>query len=219
MNGFKKRAGLCISLAALLLFASACASVPRESATRTDDSAEREKIVEYAGSLLGKKDLESLGGGFRSDCSGYIVGVYRALGYTLRLEPQPGDRSVAQALFWTLKNKNLVYSGKRPKKADLVFFRGTTEKRRYRVSHVGLVASVDEDGTVLILHYSSNGVSQLRMNLRRPDAHKGRIGRIINDFLKRGPGDRLSGQLFYAYGDLLFHTKKLRFAQASSFSM
>ena len=57
------------------------------------------------------------------------------------------------------------------------------------------------------------------MNLRRPDSHKGKIGRIINDFLKRGSGDRLSGQLFFTYGDLFVHAKHERLAKAASISM
>jgi len=219
MNNLRKTSRLFLPFIMLLFLVSACATVPRQTVTFTDDAKERDRIVECAESLLGKKDLETLGSGFRSDCSGYIVGVYRTLGYRFSLEPQPGDRSVAQSLFWTLQKRNLLYSSRRPKKADLVFFKGTTDKRRYRVSHVGLVASVNEDGTVLILHYSSKGVSELRMNLRRPDSHKGKIGRIINDFLKRGSGDRLSGQLFFTYGDLFVHAKHERLAKAASISM
>ena len=213
MNKHRKTLGLFTSLTVLLLLVSACATVPKKPASVTDDRDDREKIVEYAKSLLGEKDLESVGRGFRSDCSGFVVGVYRALGHRLSIEPQPGDKSVAQSLFWTLQKRKLIYSGRRPKMADLVFFKGTTEDRRYRISHVGLVASVGDDETVLILHYSSKGVSELRMNLRKPDSHRGRLGRIINDFLKKGPGDRLSGQLFYSYGDLLAHAEDGRLAK------
>jgi len=207
----------------LLLLVNACATVqkrPVPSSPKEDEAHvqrpapsperedERERIVEYAKSLLGRKELESVGKWFRSDCSGYVVGVYRSLGYRLTIESHPDDPSVAQSLFWTLQMRNLLYRNRRPKKADLVFFRGTTDRRRYRISHVGLVAGVEGDETVLILHYSSGGVQELRMNLRKPDAHKNRIGLVINDFLRKGLGDRLSGQLFYSYGDILQQVKQ-----------
>lgn len=196
-----------LALMLLLLIVSACATVQERQAPSLDIDRERERIVEYAASLLGKKELESAGQHFRSDCSGYVIGVYSSLGYRITVEPQPGDSSIAQALFTTLQKKKLLYRDKRPKKADLVFFKGTTEKRRYSISHIGLVAGVEEDETVVILHYSSRGVQELRMNLRRPGAHKDRRGFVINDFLKKGQGDNLSGQLFYSYGDIFIYTK------------
>ncbi len=191
----------------LIILVGGCATVPERISPTFVNENERARIVEYAKSLLGKEDLEQVGSEFRSDCSGYVVGVYKRLGYKLVLEPQPGDSSVAQSLFWMLVRRNLVYRNRRPKEADLVFFKGTTDRRRYRISHVGLIAFVGEDETILILHYSSEGVSELRMNLRMPSIHKGKRGHVLNDFLRKEPGDRLSGQLFSSYGDLLKYVK------------
>ncbi len=187
-----------------LLLASACATITRPpAADLRSEEEERSRIAAYAESLIGEIRLEPHGRGFRSDCSGYVVGVFRSLGYRVVIEPSPNDSSISQALFDTLQRRRLVFQDRRPGIGDLVFFKGTTEKRRYRISHIGLVTGVEEDGTVEIVHYTgSGGVQTLRMNLRAPGEHKNRVGRIINDFLKKGPGDRLSGQLFYAYGNL-----------------
>jgi hypothetical protein len=72
---------------------------------------------------------------------------------------------------------------------------------------VGLVAGVDQEETVLIIHYSSRGVSLMRMNLYHPSLHRDEAGNIFNDFLRKKPpgeGDvqLLSGELFFMYGDL-----------------
>jgi hypothetical protein len=192
----------------LLLLLGACATVPVGQAPPSGDTGERDRIVEYAESLLGRTSLEGLGRGFRSDCSGYIVGIFRTLGHTFVIEPTPNDGSIAQALFDTLRKRRLLYSDRRPKKGDLVFFKGTTERRRYRVSHIGLIAGVRDDETVLIIHYTaSGGVQEMTMNLRSPGSYRNKRGYVINDFLKKGPGDRLSGQLFYSYGDLFQYVK------------
>ena len=75
------------------------------------------------------------------------------------------------------------------------------------MTHVGLVADVDQEETVLIVHYSSRGVSLMRMNLKNPDLHRDEAGNVFNDFLRKKPpepGDvqLLSGELFFMYGDL-----------------
>jgi hypothetical protein len=195
----------------VLFLTTACATMtrppeieePRSEVKTTEEEEDRSRIAAYAESLLGQMRLEQLGRGFRSDCSGYIVGVFRSLGYRVVIENSPYDSSVSQAIFDTLQRRRLVYTDRRPHIGDIAFFKGTTEKRRYRISHIGIVTGVEEDGTVKIVHYtSSGGVQTLKMNLRTPGVYKDREGRVINDFLKKGPGDRLSGQLFYAYGNL-----------------
>jgi hypothetical protein len=200
------RRNLLAFLIPLVFLVSACTTVPERRAPTFGNEDERERIVEYAKSLLGKEELEQFGLDFRNDCSGYVIGVYKSLGYNFVIEPKPGDSSIAQSIFWTLLKRNLVYRNRTPKKADLVFFKGTTDRRRDRISHVGIVAFVEEGETILILHYSSQGVSELRMNLRKPGTHRS-IGQVLNDFLRKAPGYRLSGQLFHSYGDLLKYAK------------
>jgi hypothetical protein len=57
------------------------------------------------------------------------------------------------------------------------------------------------------MHYSSKGVSLMRMNLQTPGLHMDEAGNVLNDFLRKkppGPGELqlLNGELFFMYGDL-----------------
>jgi hypothetical protein len=156
--------------------------------------------------LMGSKDLAIQNHAFRNDCSGFVVGVYRSLDYRVELQYY-NSRYVADNLFRNLQRRGHVYSSIRPRKADLAFFKNTVRNSGNRVTHVGLVSDVDEEETVLIVHYSSKGVSLIRMNLRHPHIHMNETGTVLNDFLrKKTPGPEtvpfLSGELFFMYGDL-----------------
>ena len=199
----------------LILLFSSCATMPLRIYDVENDT-QRGEIVEYAQGFLGELDLTRHNGWFRNDCSGFVVGVYRSLGYRVRLTHAVGSRKVTQVLYRSLRARGLTYFGVPPKKADLVFFKGTTDEMRDGISHVGMVADVLGDGTIVIIHYSSKGVSILRMNLEYPDVYRDNKGDVMNDFLKkRSPQQRkneklLSGQLFFGFGDLL------RYARGSS---
>jgi hypothetical protein len=170
------------------------------------DVAAREEIVQQGMSLVGSTDLSSQSDLFRNDCSGLVVGLYRSLGYDVKLDFYE-SRYVAENLFINLRAQGKVFSGARPRKADLAFFRNTVENSGNRVTHVGLVAGVDREETVTIIHYSSKGVSLLRMNLINPSVHRDEQGNILNDFLRKKPSGShavplFSGELFFMYGDL-----------------
>jgi len=168
--------------------------------------AKREEIVEQGMALVGSRDLSAQNDVYRNDCSGLVVGLYRSLGYDVELDFYE-SRYVAENLFRNLRARGHVYSGMRPKKADLAFYRNTIENSGNRATHVGLVAGVDREETVLVIHYSSRGASLMRMNLVHPGLHRDEAGNVFNDFLRKkppGPGDvqLLSGELFFMYGDL-----------------
>ena len=194
-------------LACSLIGLSACVSPmiePRE--IYESEAAEREEIVEQGMNLLGSRDLSAQNDVFRNDCSGLVVGLYRSLGHDVELDFYE-SRYVAENLFRNLRAQGHVYSGMRPKKADLAFYRNTVENSGNRVTHVGLVAGVNREETVEVIHYSSRGVSLMHMNLIYPGLHRDEAGNVFNDFLRKkppGPGDvqLLSGELFYMYGDL-----------------
>ncbi|MFW6137791.1 MAG: hypothetical protein ACOC7U_01325 [Spirochaetota bacterium] len=179
---------------------------PEAEPEQTAHSPRRE-IVEYARGLVGEKNINRAHGLFRNDCSGFVLGVYRSMGYQVVLRPGRYTRSVSRALYRTLHARGYTYTGAQPAQADVVFFRGTVDGSPNSVTHVGLVAGILSDHTVLIINYTSTGVTELRMNLRYPHLHK-KNGMVINDFLKKSrPGpphqEVLSGELFYCYGDLL----------------
>jgi hypothetical protein len=170
------------------------------------ESRKREEIARHGLSYVGMKDLQEESAQFRNDCSGFVVGVYRSLGYRVELTYY-NSRYVAENLYKNLRAKGLVYGGSRPRKADLVFFRNTVANSGGRVTHVGIVTDIEQNGTIVVVHYSSTGVRLMRMNLNSPHKHRDAGGVVLNDFLrKKPPGGAdarlLSGELFFMYGDL-----------------
>ncbi len=197
----------------VLLILSSCAAVPvRIGKSAAVEQERREEIVEYAESLMGTGDLTAVNGNYRNDCSGFVLGVYRSLGYRVEPEQSRGATRGTELLYRILRSRGYTYAYEKPPKADLVFFRGTIRGSAHRISHMGIVADVLKDGTILIVHYGSEGVGEIRMNLSRPHAYKGKDGRVINDFLMKSESGhsagRLSGELFYAFGNLYTYAEE-----------
>jgi surface antigen len=111
-----------------------------------------------------------------------------------------------------LRSRGLTYIDGVPKKGDVVFFKNTTDEKATGVSHVGIVADIMGDGTVLIVHYGSAGVSKMRMNLNYPHTQRDENGFVLNDVLKNDrKGERdfiLSGELFHSYGNLYAYSRR-----------
>jgi hypothetical protein len=203
----------CVIFAGLLL--TSCVTAPIQRPRPVEPSAqvetgerERLEIVEYTRSLLGMKYLKGERGIFRNDCSGLVLGVFRNFGYEIELIESNESNSISHRLYETLETHGLVYKGRSPKRADVVFFKGTTKNSGDLVSHVGIVDEVLDDGTVKILNYTSRGVTELRMNLDFPHVHQDESGVVKNDFLKKkstqvANEELLAGELFFCYGDLL----------------
>jgi hypothetical protein len=174
--------------------------------------AERLNIVEYAESLLGRKDLKSINRWFRNDCSGYVLGVYQTLGYRVRFPVRPPTRQISLLLHHVLYREGLTYTGQSPNIADVVFFTGTVDPGLSKVSHVGIVSGFRQDGTIRILNYTSRGVTVLHMNLDTPSLHRNQDGEVKNDFLRKkitssDNGKVLSGELFCCFGDLVSYCR------------
>ena len=192
----------------LLLLLSSCITAPvKIPESGTSEEVERLKIVQYAESLLGQKNIVQINGWFRNDCSGYVLGVYRSLGYKVRLLPKSYTRKISLVMYDSLNRRGLTYQIGIPRRADVVFFKGTVAGMGDKVSHVGIVADVLENGTIRILNYTSKGVTELMMNLDYPSIHKDENGTIKNDFLRKKNTyteneKLLSGELFYSFGDL-----------------
>ncbi len=143
--------------------------------------------------------------GFRDDCGGFVEAVYARAG----LELLGGPRSM-----WDLAQElGVTHTRKRPNPGDLVFFDDTFDrngdgKRNDPLTHIGVVISVQDDGTVLFAHgnMSDKRVAS-RMNLLRPTVYT-HDGAVLNDFLRRrdpkaGEGQkRLAGQLFHGFASL-----------------
>jgi hypothetical protein len=212
-----KRIALVVTLCALTAFTS-CVTAPTKYFAPEEvenEHTQRAKIVRYAESLLGMRDISQLNRWFRNDCSGYVLGVYHSLGYDVRLVRAPNSSILSRALYHSLHTSGMTYSSGIPKPADVVFFQGTIDEAKDKISHVGIVANTLADGTVRILNYTSQGVTELKMNLSFPSTYRDASGFVLNDFLKKKSPESeneklLSGELFYSYGDVLGYTKRRR---------
>jgi peptidoglycan DL-endopeptidase CwlO len=175
-----------------------------------DEAQARQALVDYAKSLLGVKRLSEMDGRFKNDCSGFVNGVYALMGRKIKYKYVRQGRPLSESLYLTLNDRNLAYSDLQPRTGDAVFFKNTLENSYDKVTHVGLVEEVQDDGTVVILHYGSGRVGRIKMNLRHPYDYKNDRGEIINDYLRKG-GERqgredLAGALYFKYGDLFRYT-------------
>jgi len=175
-----------------------------------DEIQARLALVNYAKSLIGVKRLNEMDGRFKNDCSGFVNGVYAVMGRKIKYNFVRQGRSLSESLYLTLDDKRLAYREMPPRPADVVFFKNTLENSYDKITHVGLVEEVQEDGTVVILHYGSGRVGRIKMNLRHAYDHKNDQGEIINDYLRKN-GERqsredLAGALYFMFGDVYRYT-------------
>jgi hypothetical protein len=202
--------------ALLLLGCIGCASSPRRanSSNASDNgllAGDREVPVKVARSLIGKKKIEWGGKRFPYDCTGVVLAAYAPLGISLKGEAQEGDNGVT-AVYRFAQRYGRTYEGGRPVPGDLVFFKNTYDLNRDGMTndgltHIALVEEVQSDGTIVLIHRVSRGITRYRMNLFHPDKHKNpQTGETWNDYL-RGSGfmrkARLTSELFASYATLL----------------
>jgi peptidoglycan DL-endopeptidase CwlO len=173
----------------------------------------RQQAVALARRLLGRRTVTWAGNGFPDDCSGLVLGIYASVGMPLQgAAARPGDNAVT-SLYRYARGRGRVYTSGAPAPGDLVFFRDTYDQNKDGVfdddglTHVALVESVAEDGTVSIIHRVRRGVMRYRMNLQHPELHTDpRSGRPLNDYLRGSTGTArpvLTAQLFVAFGSVL----------------
>lgn len=144
--------------------------------------------------------------GFRDDCSGFVMAVLDRVGTPL---------SGSTATFWELAEaQGATHRRKVPAPGDLAFFDDTYDRNRNGrnddpLSHVAVVLSVEDDGTIRLAHGgTSRGRTTLTMNLHRPHDRTDDQGRVINDWLRAErasdpPGTKhLAGELWRGFATL-----------------
>jgi hypothetical protein len=187
------------------------AEVSEASLTVRRLTPERQSVVALARGLLGVHHVVLNGKRYSNDCSGFVRAVFDHSGIDLMSNARPGD-SGTQAIFrYTLRHGE-VYRHRHPQPGDLVFFRDTYDKHRDSrgnngLTHVGIVESIDPDGTISVIHRVRRGVVRYRMNLSRPHLHLDPAsGQTLNDYLRiagKQTKPVLTGELFAAYGAVL----------------
>lgn len=140
----------------------------------------------------------------REDCSGLVSDILNRAGYYHMLGTVTTIHGWAKENGWLHKNPD-------PEIGDVVFFDLTYDsnkngKRDDRLTHIAVVTSVDDDGTIHMVHRTPKaGIVHLRMNLSQPDVFQDGT-RVLNDVLvdehyARG-GPRLTGQVWSGFATI-----------------
>lgn len=184
----------------------------RAMSTTTSSTASRSRPQQAAAGLAmadsARHYLRHVPRGYRDDCSGFVCAVANRAGH-----PLGGNTA---SMWEAFDNQGLTHTDKVPAIGDLAFFDNTYDRNRDGrnnddLTHIGIVVDVDEDGTITVAHSgTSQGRSELRMNLRHPRDHRGPDGTIRNDYLRRQRStDRsgtphLAGEMWRGFATLNF---------------
>ena len=130
-------------------------------------------LLDLMQKYIGKKD-----GG---DCSGFVTLINRQFSLNLfdenELEKFYTARGLkSEAMFRLYESKNLI-SFENPEVGDLIFFNNTTKstknnKKAKIITHVGIVSSVEKDGTVAFTHHTKGKNMVDFMNLNDKNTRK-----------------------------------------------
>jgi hypothetical protein len=146
------------------------------------------------------------------DAALYVSAVYEVN------ETDTGDsRSSSEMIieiYRYTQREGAIYHATVPAVGDLVFFHNTHDqngdaRNNDWYTHVGLVESVDNEGTIALLSYIDGEVSRTFMNLERPDETRTDDDRPLNSTMRRpSAGDPpytqyLASELFAGFGNLL----------------
>ncbi|MBT3219516.1 MAG: CHAP domain-containing protein, partial [Proteobacteria bacterium] len=137
----------------------------------------------------------------REDCSGLVSDILNRAGFDVY-------GTVTTIWEWA-KTHGWLHRQKTPQIGDIVFFDKTYDSNHNgrsddKLTHIGVVTSVEADGTVVLVHRSSSqGIAKLRMNLFKPDVYR-EEDRVLNDYLVRKSyagenGERLSGEVWAGF--------------------
>ncbi len=216
----KYRIGLLFSLAFFAFFSCASYfSTLRDSLKGQINSEVRETILRQADELLGKKTYSKVfvnGKSFTLDCIGTIGAIYYSAGIDIRKYFGKYNGGGVERFYRTLKDNKSLFNDRRPEPGDVIFWDNTWDANENgkngddRLTHVGMVISVDDDGTINFIHANYVlGIVIEQMNLQKPAVYRDKNGKIINtpmylnSSLKSHPEHWLSGDLFNRYGSVL----------------
>ena len=164
-------------------------------------------IVERAVQLVGVKHLGRVDRGVPDDCSGLVRLAYQKAGIDLVSHGFLEGENAVSAIYRRAQGQGALHL-RRPRPGELVFFRETYDRNRDGLrndgmTHIGVVESVEPEGTVTFIHRGGKGIARSRMNLLFPRTHRiGAGGPVLNDYLRaasRGQRAWLTGELFVGF--------------------
>lgn len=189
------------------------AVTPLPDCCRTIQAGPRtQAIVQTAVNLVGAKTIESQGRRIAYDCAGVTRAIYLAHGIDL-FEGGAGDGKVngVGLIYNHLRKHGQLHRGPVVQAGDLVFFDNTWDYNgdgliNDPLTHVGVVETVERNGTIVFISRVSGAIERYRMNVAYPHIHRTADGRLLNDYMRRKhwrDGERtpyLTGELFAAFG-------------------
>lgn len=173
-------------------------------------------IVSAATNIIGYSYVPQASNGsyYGSDCIGFVRYCYSEAGIEVNhYNGNQGTRGT-ELLYYGMEDLGYTYSESNaiPNVGDIIFFDYTYDANDNDewddlVTHVGIVESVDEYGTVEYIHFASTGVKRDQMNLIYP-TNLTLNGETINSALRRDGGEGYekycyrSAYFFKAYGNI-----------------
>ena len=161
-------------------------------------------VLEFAESLVGSTPSLTINGKhFNSDCSGFVLAAYQSAGLDLldnkRELDYETDDNLVQVIYKMSENKGWLHSDI-PLPGDLIFFNNTYDKNNNGIvddplTHIGLVHSMNTEGTVFFYHLLNpeHGILLSRLNRNHPlDPEK-------NDPLSQNRDSYLAAELFCCF--------------------
>ncbi len=171
----------------------------------------RDKIVEATQKSIGKSYVSAQGKRFRADCSGTVRGIYAMAGFPLGGKAKQINENDVTIIHRYVYNNGAIYEDT-PLPGDLVFFHDTYDPKgikhnEERLTHIGIVESIHNDGTITFVHHLGNKIIRSQMNLRNPNARFRLSEKYrLNTPLRRANSRQASltsGELFAGFGRLI----------------
>lgn len=176
-----------------------------------EEAALRLKIVESALDLVGSKANSTKlvnGKKFCLDCSGTVRAAYWGAGVALDGDPaRAGGNGVAVLWYNSEKFGEVLKTGGEPSVGDIIFWDNTWDRNGNKkfgddpLTHVGVIISIDDDGTITYLHtdYLKGVVTEV-MTLDTPSVYRDETGRKINSamYMASYPGNPANPPLWTA---------------------
>ena len=146
---------------------------------------------------------------YRFDCSGFVSFVYARLGYNLIIPTQNNLNGVGR-IYQFAQHLKGFHTNKIPQIGDVIFWDRTYDvnhdgKLNDPRTHIGIVESIETNGTVIFIHNETSRITRGRMNLFYPNRTHYK-GKVINTTLRqcRHAQDQcLTSQLWSGFGTFI----------------
>ncbi len=180
-----------ITLSFLLI---SCETSPEIASTTNKStlSETQNKLIRGANWIKGKKSLIVREKKFNNDCSGTIMAVYYYADIDLSKDFNKYTGNGVSRINQYLKSEDYIYYTKNPVPGDLIFWDNTYDSngdgiRNDFLTHIGMVVSISDDGTITYLHqHCEEGIVFELMNLNDPDNREKNAGMRMKGTGKEG---------------------------------